>query len=516
MKKARDRSGQALLIGVLILMLLMITIPAVIFLNQHAASHGVESQRRLKARTVAEEGLAFGIQQLSQPGPPPNWPYLPGGILPPSGTFTSLEQSSFTITYTSTTVATPVLQTYQVQIIVRPTQWDPVNQQIVSVPGSSIAALVSQHTVGAQLPGGFSTSAAVQLGLAPNTPPGANFRVYWGPIVITNSGTPAWNVGPACPAAGTMNCDQFPRKFSTGAITGAAGGTNQADVTYTTDPNAPLTRCPPNGGNTGCAANDSATDEKEYWAYISPTAFVSYIDTHTYQLIAQAETNITPPICVTSAGIPDTPPFPPTLSATNCTPGSACGYFDVANCNNTGDAALFDGSPYAVPNSTDVIYVTNSANPGVGNVQFGNIAIDFHEGGGAFIVTGNLTVNGNASLANPTPQADIRLPPTAALDFPYTPGLSNYFSSICPNNLCNSSPLLGGTPNAGMNFRGFLYVQGNMTEGSGNGVAMDGVLRVDGQLNAPDLFVPFYDDVINHKILTTNFELQVDSMTAIP
>ena len=42
-----NRSGQALMIGVMLVLMLIIAVPAIIFLNQHSTFHGVESLKYL-------------------------------------------------------------------------------------------------------------------------------------------------------------------------------------------------------------------------------------------------------------------------------------------------------------------------------------------------------------------------------------------------------------------------------------------------------------------------------------
>src|SRR6266403_598241 len=59
------RSGQTLLLAVLIGAILLISIPVIIFLNQINAMHQVSSQKRAKARTIAEAGIAYAARKLS-------------------------------------------------------------------------------------------------------------------------------------------------------------------------------------------------------------------------------------------------------------------------------------------------------------------------------------------------------------------------------------------------------------------------------------------------------------------
>ena len=458
-----NRSGQALMIGVMLVLMLIIAVPAIIFLNQHSTFHGVESQKRLKARAVAEAGIAYAIQQLSQQSavvgnPPPNWPYLGGAPgLPTTGTFTSIQEVSFTVTYTSTSLILPVpgLQNYQVKIMARPTTWDPVHQQIVPIPGSGISAMVSQQTVGVKLPTGYSSSLAMQLGLVPNVgTTSGDFRVHWGPIAVLDPINP-WTLVQA-PATQGMNTYQYPRKFAVQGITGA--GTATADA-GNTDPSAPLTRCP-------TAACTSTTDQNEYWAYMSP-GFSSPINLPAYQILASVNTTgiATPPKCLSTNA-----PIPPSCPAGNPT----CGFFDLSNplSGCVGGTAVFDNTFIvpAVPNV--VVYVAS------GTAQFNNgLSIDLKPGG-AFIVTGNPTATGNlivnGVLLNAGTQNDIWEPPTAIMEYPYRPT----WLAACANNKMQLPARLPRVPlRVRCHFRGFLYVQGNMTVQTASNFQISGVVR---------------------------------------
>ena len=72
-----SRSGQILMIAVMVLLILLVSVPAIIFMNQHATLHGVSSQRRLQGRTIAEAGVANAIQQLTTNVTTFGWPWPP-------------------------------------------------------------------------------------------------------------------------------------------------------------------------------------------------------------------------------------------------------------------------------------------------------------------------------------------------------------------------------------------------------------------------------------------------------
>jgi hypothetical protein len=66
---------------------------------------------------------------------------------------------------------------------------------------------------------------------------------------------------------------------------------------------------------------------------------------------------------------------------------------------------------------------------------------------------------------------------------------------------------------------GFVYVTGDLKVAALSTAwwAIDGVVRVDGTMwMTGGSFQLTGSDVVNHAIRTANFELQIDSMTAIP
>src|ERR1035438_3628987 len=61
----RETSGQALLIVVFIMLILLISVPIVVFLNQTVTQHQFQSNQRIKGRAIAEEGISYATQQIS-------------------------------------------------------------------------------------------------------------------------------------------------------------------------------------------------------------------------------------------------------------------------------------------------------------------------------------------------------------------------------------------------------------------------------------------------------------------
>src|SRR4051812_37504059 len=62
-----SKGGQALMIGVFMMLLLFLTIPMVIFLNQSGGLHQMSSVKRAKAFALSEGGVTDAIQRLSTP-----------------------------------------------------------------------------------------------------------------------------------------------------------------------------------------------------------------------------------------------------------------------------------------------------------------------------------------------------------------------------------------------------------------------------------------------------------------
>src|SRR4051794_34197898 len=134
---AMTRHGQALLIAVFLLALLLISIPVMVFINQAGSRHGILSHKKVKGSAIAEEGLDFACQLLLS-----SWPYSRGGSLPPDQTLTSAQGGSFSIHFTAS--PSPGLRTYQVGVLVTP-----FDEKGKPIPGGTLYAVVSQRTLGA-------------------------------------------------------------------------------------------------------------------------------------------------------------------------------------------------------------------------------------------------------------------------------------------------------------------------------------------------------------------------------
>jgi hypothetical protein len=458
-----NRSGQMLLLAVLILVILVVSIPALIFLNQHAVSHGIISQKRLRGRAIAEEGAAFAIQQLSSTtasGLPSNWPFLNGtspATIPAALNFngtTNFPSSQGEGSYKITCNLPPTsgLQSYQVQVVAVP-----YDTQGNVISGSSLASIVSRRTVGAKLPTGLSASAALDMAQAPTIGANAQLDVELGPIICRNNDgvTAGWVLdtitGP----------NRRPRKFSTGQI---------------------YPRC--------TSPTSITTDQKEYWAYTSP-GFAFVINLSSYQYAAQNSVCGTGPYCKRAQGSCSNA-YPTEYSATSC-------YYSIGT-----DTAVFNGNTlYNSPATNSVIYVD-------GNAEFDTVTVNVSS---AVIIANALAGPGNGNLTlgygttgGPFINAAVRYPPTAALENPY---------STCG---APPSPCSNGVTTNHLDIQGFVYVQGNLVVFAAQTWTLDGAVRVDGAttVNSNATMLILYNDVTSRAIQTSNFELQVDSTTAIP
>jgi hypothetical protein len=442
MKNAR---GQMLIVAVLLFLVILLAVPIMVFINRHATLHGIFSLKNWKGRSVAEAGIAYGLQQLSKPGTGPtslpNWPFL-GGTLPANGQVASAEGGIFSISY-SAPPATG-LQPYQVGILSKP-----LDNRGKVIPGASIFATVSQRTVGVKLPTGLSANSALDLMNVPQENQGATLRVEFGPIVVRDTHTwilDDWN----------NKCqNRRPRKFAAGAIVPRIDSLD-----------------PPN------------TDQKEYWAFTS-AGIPLVIDTGTYVQRAQAST-CPQPSCVGGSCVAN--------------PAGSC-YFPSVSPGT----ATWTGTSINFTDSNQAIYIA-------GNVQLDNVTINLLSG--ALVTTGNLILGNNLctwpSNANkPCPASGyapvtwIRVPPTTSREDGYC---------VC------SEPMCVGYITRHIDFGGFMYVGGNLSTLDSTNWTLQGVVRVDNTLSlgTNSSLDVFFNDVVSRNIVTSTFELQIDSTTAVP
>lgn len=473
MKNLGKDSGQVLLLAIFIVLLLVISIPGVVYLNQVSGYFGVQLSKRQKAQPVAEEGIAYAIHSLSVNQS--TWTAALNGTFPPD--FDGIQVSTgskggrFTIQCSTGGIG---LAPYQVRVLVKVLEKDPRGQD---TPIGALLAKVSQKTLGATLTTDLRASAAIELMQTPVIDLNATLDTHWGAVV--SFGTSQWTL------TGVMDQQKYPRKIAPGPITGAS-------FTRAPDPNSPPT-----------------TDQKEYWAYASP-GFPPVIATAYYLARSTAAIGIRPPV-MASDGLTVIDGRPP---------GS--GYFEVPSSDTATFTFDSGGLPYDVPSREAVIYVQ-------GNAQFRGVAMNMNNGG-AFIVTGNLVLDDNSGMTQTS--FPLNYPVNLLLDYPYyhgDPGTSLPSDWPCriqyeaiPPQPCTSYDALGywGFTNV-FHHRGFLYVMGDLIVNTDQNWAMVGALRVDGVLRilppgaGTTSLTVFYDDVINHNISVDPVELHVDSLVQI-
>lgn len=419
------------------------------------------------------------VRVAPAPPTPPNWPYLQSpSFIPSGGTYTSSQGGRYSITYTRS--PTGGLQPYQVGVLVTT-----LDEQGQPVPGGKLYAQVSLKTASAKLPTGTTASAALQLG-APPTYGGGNIEVYWGPVVSYFESLYTLNTW--------MDTNRTPRKFSANSITG---------TTYIRSENFLRTR----------------SDQKEYWADADLGAPAT-IDLGYYR--AKARTTSVPGGSGPGS-LPNGWSCAPT--ANDCKHLNDTGYFFIgAGSTLTVNGAAGDWDPGWSPPNENVLYFDGGMNGTEGgNVNFENVRIDL-KNKGAIIVTGNMVI-GNRQEDSGLILSNVPVPVTANLEIPYVIGTwpcRNYAGALCGDM---NTPW-GIASNLRPSIRGFVYVMGNMrvvphiTNTNPNLTTIVGTLQVDGPLTlnpaSPANLSIYMDAEINHSIRTTEFDVQVDSLTVIP
>jgi hypothetical protein len=496
----RAESGQMLVVVVFIVVVMVISISLVVFINQVQGKFSVASQKRDKATSATQQGLSYAIHTLS--ATPATWSQALNAQFPAEffdATTSSglhlydLGLSGIYFTIACSTGA-PNTANYQVSVLI--TSY--VQDQGQLLPTRALSAVLSQKTASVTLPTNVTASAALELFTAPSA---ANFVVHWGPIAVFDS-VNNWQVNSA------LDAPRFPRKFAQSGISGATYPRSQA--------NPPIN-----------------SDGQEYWAY-SSLGYVPGIDLGSYQALAQATPLAIPPTSALTPGVPLTPSnCIPALSPPT-TPVPQCADFELPST----DTAVFDGAGagYTVNQPGGILFVN-------GNAELDNAAIDLKGSGtapnynvfpstGALIVagspttgTGYLTIGGThgtpiAPTAGLPGSTIMHMPNGAALDYPYS---QTSFPCSGSAGGCTVATAFTGAPNANqnLNFRGFIYVQGNLSVTSNTPFLVDGAVRVDNTMTTPgaSISVPplwiFHDDEINHSILVDHLELQVDSQQPV-
>jgi len=428
-KTMSGRSGQALLISVGILLLLVVSIPVIVFVTQSNITHQTSTQKQAEGRAIAEQGIAYAAQKFAanqtewalgvQLGG--NFTALIDKVGICTGTTIALANTQFKITCGGKSVY-PQLQPYQLLVTATAIIPGPGGQL---VPGASLQTILSQKTMGASLASGLRASAALSLVQPPLALPFAsNLIVNWGPIVLYDTTAPpalSWKLyGNLDIANGVQG---FPRKFSNNRIEG---------TTPIGAPLFPRAKLP----LVGPTPTSSYSDNREYWAFAS-LASPPIINESSYTLVAAAETGL-PIGVVTCAGT-----CPATL-------GDGSGIFDAGGPGGT--ATFGPGFTVPAPPNSTIIFVHGDAV--IDNVQF-----DLGPAG-AFICTGKLT------LITPTGgfPLTLNIPLTAPQEYPYWPPPptggwpceANYVAAV------TATPATIPTCILPVNLHGFFWAKGGL------------------------------------------------------
>jgi hypothetical protein len=467
-----------LLVAVLLLAVLLITIPAIIFLNGTTSRAGVATVKKQKSTAVALEGVAYAEHALSKDWT--TWSNALNGVCPAEFTtngtptiYTGASGNPFSIQCISSDPPGYKLQNYELELLIHGGIPDPAT----GLPSYKRAykVVLAQNTLAAVQPTGTQASAALELMNIPLLSDG--LVVHWGPVVIYNSNP--WIVHYA------MDNYLFPRKFSQGPITGTSYARNSVQ----------------------------GTDTKEYWSN-SAFGFNNFINTKVYSDSATWVTNISTPTNPQGPGNFD-------LNQSQCpTTNPNCGLLTL----NVGLTSATISGGYTLLKASSVVYIN-------GNVVFDDMFMDL-KNGGALVIIGDLTLRNSGNSSVPL---NLRVPPTAANEYPYYSVAQTSWPSsgwpckgqlggTCGSNttglgLNDTNGLGSGGGSGKVNFRGFLYVTGNLNVQS-PGWLISGAVRVGGQLNAPSNNVQgvpnspsltiLYDDQVNHNISVNPLQLMVD------
>ena len=482
MKRSTARAseaGQTLIISAGIILVLAVGVAVVVLLHQTGIRHQISSTKQAQGHAVAEAGLSYATQLLA--ADPATWNKalnaLSNSDFPTdcnSGANVPGTQFQLTCANVKTANAAqlyPGLQAYQIAVV--STAWLPgANGQPVP---TSVQSYISQKTMDISLPSGLRASAALELvnvptgNPPPNTPlPANSLLVHWGPIVDHCFDGNIWTLSD--PLDQYSGLPGYPRKFSNGGIAGGAG--------------SPYPRAPSVSGSTGL------TDQKEYWAFAG-ISFPQMVSEYFYQNAAYAEI-LQPAITCNGA----------------CTISASGGIYTVLG-DVTGKAVFNDSFtlPPLTPPGT-IIYVN-------GNAEFDKLQLDLSTG--AIVITGDLTL-GPSGISSPAEQT-LNIPLTAPQEYPYWPTVSKWpcQDQCAPNTTnrmtCAGAPLTCSATAAqggiltGVNFRGFLWVKGNLYVTQPGWTIAGTVLVGDMGSGKGQLIITpgssltiFYDAIVNHAI----------------
>ncbi len=233
------------------------------------------------------------------------------------------------------------------------------------------------------------------------------------------------------------------------------------------------------------------TDNAFYWGYLGTTMTTLPLGVNTAVYQSSAMT--------TSLG---------GASLTGCTTLSG-GYCLASG----GPAHLTSG--FTLSNSTAVIFIQGDA------IVDGALALDIN----ALVVTGSMTFSGNVNNGQ---IFTLRVPPTARLEYP------NSTTFPCSTSMTNSDGSGTCTPpnETYIDFRGFLYVQGDLTVNGGHtdggyppSRVIAGSVRVGDSptsgtsaltVTSGNALRIYYDDEINHRVSMSSLILVRNSVIDLP
>ncbi len=416
--------GQALILGVLIVTVLIISVVAIVSIMQSSSHHQVDSQKRNKGRALAEAGISHAIQQLS--ASTTTWNRALAANFSGSDCNTGINvdlssEEAFRIFCTTGPEANPGLEPYQVGVIAVSYMR---HQNQTNVPTRAIKAYINQRTLGIDSASGIHEPAALQLvrrsSVTNNTP----LTVHWGPIVCLDSGqgANAWLL------RGTMRTEVHPRRYSMGGLT-----TDQPIF----DKRAPI-----------FSSGSYMTDNSSYWAF-QPMLMPPLID-EAYYLKRATET-----ISMTNAYWPTDGIAGPPLAPTDCGSGTPnCSYFVPSS-----SAVFSRAAPgYTVPSPGTVIWVD-------GDAQLDVVDMD----GVTLIVTGDLTLGDSLSAGGSVKSATnaLHVPRAASREYGLNSQITPCYTSLGGSCDSDATPIFPSLPvytsgGGKVQFRGFMYVKGNL------------------------------------------------------
>jgi hypothetical protein len=246
-------SGQLLLVGTLLLLALVVTIPIIIWVHQSAGRGEYQAQTRGQALPLAEEGVALAVRVL---GVSRN--AFESALAAPlsDATFGADIRHGGSAPYQ---LSVKPAARFQVRVV---SQVVTTDKSGVRNPNRQLEALVSPKTLVVQLPTDVRAPVAFQTMRADIVNP-AGLDIHWGPMAVYDQ-----DPGHTWTVDGPMDTAGYPRKFGQGQMAFISR------PSLTTD-----------------------TDQKEYWRN-AEIGFPKDIALNAYQTLAeQNQLTARPPRC---------------------------------------------------------------------------------------------------------------------------------------------------------------------------------------------------------------------------